>query len=382
MFFRAKELVVLDVGSKSLTAMAAEKKSSGVFFVKAYSEVAYSGFEDGNWFDIDELKQCADAALKEVLKRANLRAKTLYISTPAEFTTVSVKDVSVALDRERRIIDADIDFLFKKGDTFNSDSRFQPINTSAVHFSTDDNSRLLIDPRGVHARRLSARAAYISVERSFTELFDYIAYGAGFNAVEYVSSDWAQALTLLEREQRDRESLLLNIGYLSSSVSLVKGEGLLGIKSFSLGGAHITAEIFEKFEAPFDIAEEVRDKIDLNLNYGEEDFVTASDGSGFLCAEVANVIKDSLDGLIQTVATAIEMLGYDMDSYQPLYLTGDGISELRGAVKYFEEAFGKEIEVLSPRLPSYNKPHFSPVVSLITVASKLEGKLQGLFRTI
>jgi len=381
MFFKAKELVVLDVGSRVLSAVVALKKNRDIFYVKAFSESLYSGYEDGKWFDTDELKECAREVLAQALARGGARPKTLYVSAPAEFATTTMRDVAVMLDRPRRVVDADIDYLFKKGDTFESNSLFMPVNTSAVYYTCDDASRKLVDPRGIVARKVAARATYVSVERAFAEIFDSIASSAGFSEVEYISSEWAQGLTLLEREQRDRDCLLLNIGYLSSSVSLIKGEGLLDLKSFSLGGAHIAAKIFEAFDAPFDIALEVRDMVDLNLSYAPDDYITASDGSGFLCAEVVTVIKDGLDLLISTIANAVELIGYDLSSYSPVYLTGDGVTGIRGAVKYIGEALGNEIDVLSPRLPAYNKPHYSSAVALVSIASKLTNtRRQSLLR--
>ncbi|MDD4839085.1 MAG: pilus assembly protein PilM [Clostridia bacterium] len=380
MFFKMQELVVLDVGSKAFSAMVASKKSQGVFYVKSYAETSYSGYEEGEWFDLDELNQRAISTLEKVISETGTKSKTLFVSVPAEFSTTITKDIAVVLDRSRKIVDADIDYLFKKGDTYETNSQYVPINTSAIYFSCDDSSRLLIDPRGVVARKVSACASYILAERNFITTFDNIAKSLGFTSVEYISSEWAQGLTLLEKEQRDKDCLLINIGYLSSSVSVVRGEGLLELKSFSLGGAHLTANIFEAFDTPFEIAEEARDKVDLNLCYTDEDYIETQDGGGFISAEVAEVVKDSLDILIETIASAIELCKYDMTSYSPIYLTGDGISCVRGAVRYIEEALGKSIEVLSPRLPAYNKTHYSSVVSLLSVASKLNQKMHGLLR--
>ncbi|HKL94706.1 MAG TPA: cell division FtsA domain-containing protein [Clostridia bacterium] len=380
MFFKAQELVVLDVGSKIFSAMVATKKNQGVFYVKSYAETPYSGYENGEWFDIDELRQSAIATLESVIFKTGCKSKTLFVSIPAEFATTVTKDVAIILDRRRKVVDSDIDYLFKKGDTYESNSQYLPVNTSAIYFTVDDSSRLLIDPRGVFAGKISARASYILAERGFVELFDSIAKSMGFSNVEYISQEWAQGLTLLEKEQRDKDCLLINIGYLSSSVSVIRGEGLLELKSFSLGGAHITANIFESFDTPFEIAEEARNKVDLNLNYSDEDYIETQDEGGFVSAEIAEVVKNSLDILIETVASAIELCKYDITSYAPLYLTGNEIPNIRGAVNYIQDAFEKQIEVLSPRLPAYNKPHYASVVSLLTVASKLGRNMHGLLR--
>lgn len=56
----------------------------------------------------------AEEVLTEAMKTSLSRSKRLFIGVPAEFVTVVNKPVSITLDRVRRIIDADIDYLLKR----------------------------------------------------------------------------------------------------------------------------------------------------------------------------------------------------------------------------------------------------------------------------
>lgn len=67
------------------------------------------------------------------------------------------------------------------------------------------------------------------------------------------------------------------------------------MKSFSMGGAHICADIFEALDVPFEMAEEAKRLVDLNLNYSDE-AVLVSDGENAVYAQDAcEIAKNRLD---------------------------------------------------------------------------------------
>jgi len=56
----------------------------------------------------------------------------------------------------------------------------------------------------------------------------------------------------------------------------------------------------------------------------------------------------------------------------PLYLTGLGVSYIRGAKEFLAEKTGKNIEIVAPVAPGYNRPCRSSLISLLDVASNLD----------
>ena len=113
-----KDIAVLDVNSRLVSAIVGAKRAQSVFGIKSVVEKQHQGYENGEWFDEQETVQIAKAVLLEAMKEADSRTKRLFIGVPAEFVTVVTKEVSVRLDRERRVIDDDISYLLKKGDDF------------------------------------------------------------------------------------------------------------------------------------------------------------------------------------------------------------------------------------------------------------------------
>ena len=365
-----KDIAVLDVNSRLVTAIVGAKRAQSVFGIKAMAEKQHQGYENGEWFDAKETVELAKSVLIESMKDADSRTKKLFIGVPAEFVAVVTKEVSIRLDRRRRVIDDDIAYLLKKGDDFDS-NKYLTINTSAIYYSLDDEDKIYNDVRDMEAQKVDACVSYMLCEKSFVDMFDEVASSLGFTDVKYVATCWAECMALLEKEQRDNVYMLIDAGYLSSSVCIAKGEGILDMKSFSMGGAHICADIFEALEVPFDMAEEAKRLVDLNLNYSDE-AVLVSDGENVVYAlDACEIAKSRLDVFVEVLAGIFKDIEDDAPSYMPVYITGEGIATMRGATKYLSEQLGKNIEIITPKLPGFAKPEDCSKASLLVMADNL-----------
>lgn len=365
-----KDIAVLDINSRLISAIVGSKRAQSVFGIKSVTEKQHQGYENGEWFDKSETVDIAKGVLLDAMKAADSRTKRLFIGVPAEFVTVVTKEVGIRLDRQRRVIDDDIDYLLKKGDTFDTD-KYLTINTSAIYYSVNGDDKIFSDVRDMEATRVDACVSYMLCEKSFVQMFDEVASSLGFTDVKYVATCWAECMALLEKEQRDNVYMLIDIGYLSSSVCIAKGEGILDMKSFSMGGAHICADIFEALDVPFDMAEEAKRLVDLNLNYSDE-AVLVGDGENVVYAtDACEIAKNRLDVFADIISDIFKEIEEDAPSYMPVYLTGEGVAPMRGAKKYLSEQLGKNIEIVTPKLPGFVKPDDCSKASLLVMADSL-----------
>ena len=365
-----KDIAVLDVTSRLVSAIVGAKKAQSVFGIKAVSEQACQGYENGEWFDAVDTVQVAKDVLVDAMKKAGSRTKRLFISVPAEFVTVVCKEVSVTLDKTRRVLDEDIDYLLEKGNDFEG-SGYETINTSAIYFAIDDNEKLFSDVRGMNAERIEACVSYVLCEKSYLEMFDEVGASLGFKDIRYIATPWAECMGLLEKEQRDKVYMLIDVGYMSTSVALAKGDGILDLKSFSMGGAHIAGDIYEALEVPFELAEEAKRLVDLNLNYTKDAVLVSSGEDLVRAADALEVAKSRLDVFADIFGDIFKEIEADVPGYMEVYLTGEGIASIRGAKKYLSEQLGKNIEIITPKLPGFIKPEDSSKASVLLMADTL-----------
>lgn len=366
--FFSKDIAVLDVTSRLMSAIVGCKRAQSVFDIKACVEREYDGFCDGDWLDAAGAESTAAETLAEAVKLSGTRAKRLFVGVPAEFLAVVNKDVTVTLDRVRRVIDADIDFLLKKGADF-GDGAYEVVNSSAICYSVDTSDKLYFDVRGMTAGRVEATVSYMLCETGFIDMFTSAARKAGFKDVRFIASPWAEGLSLFEREQRDAAYVLVDIGYISSFIAVGRGEGLSDLKSFSMGGGHIAADMFEVLGVPFELAERAKELVDLNLNY-DADAVLASDGEHTVYAsDACEIVRARLEYFGELIKSVLD--GLDSPAYVPVYLTGEGIADIRGAKKILGEQLGRSVEICAPKLPGYSRTADSSKVALLTVAETM-----------
>lgn len=372
--FSSSDIIALDVSSKNLTATAGIVKAGKLLSIKQFESVSYSGYADGQWFDLDELKEKAASVVKKAMQGCKIKKKVLHVSVPAEFLAVTVKNVDVEYEHVHKLTNADFDYFYYKGDTY-GDGDFLPVNASGISFSIDGESNTFESPIGENAQSLSGEVSYLFCEKAYTKVFDDVASRCGFKEVLYYATPFVENLTIFEKEERFNELLLIDVGYISSSVSTFKGDGVLALKSFSFGLGHIAAMVYEALEIPFEDAEEVLRKVDLNLNYDGEIFETAN-GYNVDMSDVAQIAIDSIRVLSATIKDAIIECGYQGSATLPFYVTGEGL-ELRGLTKYLERGLIKELECVAPKFPAYSKPQYSSAVSLINIAAEINENRAG-----
>ena len=367
----SKDIAVLDVGSRLISAIVGVRKGQGIFGIKADVEKQYSGYSEGDWLDESETRSVIVDVLREAIEGAQSNTRNLFVGVPAEFCAVVTKNVGITLDRERKIIDADIDFIFKKGDVFVNDPKYKTINNAAIYYSLNEDDRLYFDVRGLQAYKVDSFVSYCLCERKFIAFIEEIAKTCGFDNVHYICTPWAEGLSLFEKEDRDNTYVLIDIGYLSSHVAIGRGEGLLSLASFSMGSAHIAADMYEYLDVPFDIAERAKDLVDLNLNYAEGAILIEDGNVSIEANNACDIVRARLDMIADIIKQVLSSVNYETPSYAPLFLTGEGIAAIRGAKKYLSEQLVRNVEIVSPKLPGYVKASQSSKTSVLMVAESL-----------
>ncbi len=369
---RTNDVAVLDIGSEKITVFYGTKSVNSTFNVKASSSIPYSGFADGDWLDEENLPSVVEKAIREVEDSARVRIRKLFIGVPGEFTTVVAKEVGIAFERKKRVTDRDIDDLFERGNTYKDHKRYSTINYSAVYYTLDDNRRL-IDPIGLPSVKLNGLISYVLCEKKFLATINGIMKGLGMKEVEFISSGWAGSMYLFEEEMRDRTVILVDVGYITTSVMVIRGDGLLYMSSFSCGGAHITGDITLNFDMPYNHAEQLTGKINLKRNVTEDDVykVNIKENSYEYSAHLVNEIaKARITFIGQAVNKCLARCGYDCPSHLPVHITGGGLCQIVGAKDLLSRITSRSVEFVSPSDPNYAKPYYSSTLGLMEIATK------------
>lgn len=365
--------LVFDIGSSKLRAMVAGKGVNGTITTKGYIEYDYDGFYEGRFLNQEKLDSLFRQALSDLDFNVGKNSK-LYIGVPAEFSSVTATSATINFGDRRKIKQADIDAMFYSAGEKAKGENVEIVSVNPISFTIDD-SRLSYDPVGEIASSLSAKLSIIYAGREFISLFNSIVAGLGFSSVEYISEPLCEALFLIDKEDREDLNLMIDVGDLTTSIAIVKGQGLAHLSSFSMGGAFITNALSEAFDLSLTEADRLKRMVVLSLKGKATDFYELTTDLGKVIKISMNEANAVVGYIIDTIGSAIskcvQLFSSDYISFLPVYLSGGGITKIKGGRDYLAKCLGRNIGYGVPKLPGKDKPTLASIYSLAAIA--LEG---------
>ena len=361
--------IILDIGSSKVTVMAGERGVNNTFILKGYAEKEYSGFYDGEFIDGVEFEIAVKECLETIEDNLSDKVSTIYVGVPGEFTIAVVKEARISYKKPKKIGESELNELFDIGFE-NTSTRYTVINRSGIYFTLDDMRRVA-DPVGERSSVLNGKISYVLCENSFIDAVAPCLKSYGVNNIEFTSSALAEALYLFEPEQRDRLALLVDCGYLTTSLSLIEGDGIVHQKSFALGGGTLSAYIMEEFDVSLEVAERLKRRVNLACNEEVEENYCVIDGDKeyfFELKKVNALARKFLDELAESIDVCLTDVKNDLPGYVKVSLTGGGVSLLRGAKEHLSGRINMVVETIAPDLTHINKPTDSSKVALLDLA--------------
>lgn len=367
-------VLVLDIGSSKIRAMKAGRGLNGTFNIKGEKQFDYEGFYEGEFLKQEKLSYIFEQIFQE-LDASPERIKKVFISVPAEFSSARTTEVTAHMGDRRKIKKADVDSLFYMAGEKAKNSDVEVVSINPIYFLLDDG-RYTNDPVGENALSLTAKMSIIYADKKYIDLFNSIVSAFNFNSVEYVSDSLAQALFVIPKEKREDIALLIDVGDLTTSIAFAKGEGLIGLTSFARGGGFITNDLSEALNLSMSEAERLKKQIVLSLKGKQNDFYELTSDAGKTIKIPLNTANEvagyRIDELAQVISKCAQMWTSEYLSYLPIYLTGAGISKIKGGRDYLAKCLGRNVTYGVPPLPGKDKPELSSVYSLVNEALKSE----------
>lgn len=362
---------IIDIGSSKLRAIYAGRGINNTFNIKGYKEYDYDGFYQGEFIKPEKISPLFEQLTSELDVSKSRELDKIYIGVPAEFSSVKRSEVSINFGSRRKIKQADIDSLFYMASEKAKDSSVEVVSVSPISYIIDDG-RTTLEPIGENALSISANLSIIYADKKFIEMFNAIVAGLDYSSVEYISEPLAQSLFVIPKEKREDLALLVDVGDLTSSISFVKGDGLYALTSFSRGGGFITNDLADAFDISINEADKLKRQIVLSLKGKQSDYYE-------LTADVGKVIKIPLnsanevvgyriDEIAEVISKCVQLTTKEFLSYLPVYLTGAGLSKIKGGRDYLGKCLGRNISYGLPPLPGKDKPELASILSLTNTA--------------
>lgn len=363
-----KSVAVLDVRSSEIAVFIGEKGINNTFIFKASKTESYYGYENGSFYDEKEVSEAVLKAISGVEQTYGERIRELFIGVPGEFVYVEPKEQDIGFPKKRKITQKEIDALFESG--AEKKEGYRVIRATSMIYTTSDNRRV-IDPVGIAASSLSGVLSYFYCSEYFAGFMESIFKNMKIT-LHFLPTEFAMASYLIPSETRDEYALFLDVGFLSSSLLVLLGNGVLAQETYWAGRGQIAVLLMEKLKLPYEVAIALLSRANLFAKdvTGTSEFNYHGVSYEIPSAEFIEIVKEGLDELCEKVGAFLETCsGRELD-YKPLYVSGEGLTDIRGALEHISKRIDRVCEQLAPDLPYYNKPAMSSRVALMSMAQE------------
>lgn len=369
-------VTVIDIGTSKIAVLIGNKGINNSLNIVASSVHEYSGYYNGEFVEPEKLNEDINNALAKAEQNAGFKIKKVFVGVPADFCVCKTKQFMQNINEKLKIDEKDVLEIYQRANELKDNENYVLISCSPICFVLDDG-RKVINPIGEKTSRISGEISYIYAEKQFITTINVALRHFGVGSVEYISTPLSENVYLLPENIRQNAAIVVDCGYVSTSVSIIKGNGLLSLNSFSVGGAQITSDLSECLKITYKEAEELKKQIILSVvpqlsdgyelkKLNQTSLISMTDANDVVSARL-----EMLCSLINKCLTASQK----KDLYKmPFYLTGGGICFIKGAKDYLSKYFGVNVEILTPPNLQMSKPNYSALLGLLNSAINQEKK--------
>ena len=381
-----KNVAVLDVRSNEVTVLVGQRNVNRTFVIKASRTETYGGYENGVFYK-DDKEKISDAILRAidaVELVCGERIRTLYVGVPGDFTTVVTKNQDIGFPKKRKVTARDTAAIYETGRGEVKGSRY--MRASSMLYVTNDKQHV-VDPIGISTAGMTGCISYFYCSEYFCSVIEETLKGRRIN-VKYLPTQFAMAYYLIPSETRDECALFLDFGFLASTLCVVLGNGVMEQGSFWAGKGQIAFLIMERLNVTYPVALALMHKVNLFANKESGNAERAQllyrgEVYEYSPAELAQTVEEGLDNICEEIESFL-LSKFDESEidYKPLYVSGEGIENIRGAVEHISKRLNRILETVAPELPYYNTPAMSSRLALLDMAcedSRRSGFLYRIF---
>ncbi len=377
---RKNSVAVMDIRSSEITVAVGEHGVNGTFIVKSKYTTSYEGYADGELLDVRSFERAIKESVSSLLSSQIKKIKMFYVGIPDEFIKVVTTDKIINFASPKTISRGDVSALLEISKPKVADNYYF-IRSGCQYYVLSDKRRV-VEPIGCVTDSLRGILCFYYCDTAFARCLVTAFKKFGIiNQIKFIPSCHAQANYLLPTHVRDNSAAVFDLGQVSSSYNVYCGNGVVYSRSFSIGLWHVAYYVAEECELSFEIALEFLKKINLNSVTG---FATVLEcevaGTTYKLGHerLKDCICEGLDWICQAIETCIAGYSGGNSNNRMIYATGECVTSVRGVIDHISRRLVRNIELVAPSLPYYDKPKYSSFFSLLEMSLQ-DNKNKSLF---
>ncbi|MDR0841087.1 MAG: rod shape-determining protein [Christensenellaceae bacterium] len=378
---------ILDVGSSKIICLICSTDGKGGIVVRGAGICEYEGYKAGAFLDEQHFADAIIDALNMAETEAKLRVRTLSVGVPAAFLKLVLHDGHAApVGRNGRVTPATVDALINDSLRFEQPEGYALIHSTPIEFHLSGAANGMPDmPLGQATNDLSAPVSHVFVCERFKGLVSGALHRLGLDADMYIGVPLSAGSFIIPEPERQDCAALIDVGAQNTDVSLLRASALIACESIPVGGAHFTNDLVYALKLPPAVAEGVKRRYVYSLDYQDSIDTIRIPGGGMLRVEhavVQYILEERTRELAELIKATILEMGVPLSNTLPVYLTGGGVSLMRGSCEFLEKEIGIPIKVRMPWMPRLSSPNYASAFSVMDFVTHADdddnaGRLEG-----
>ena len=364
-------IAAIDFGTCKIVTLMAETVGTGSqrCDIIGAGNAPYDGFMEGEWNNPDALNEAIEQSISSAEEQARRKIREINVGVPGEFTRVYAVEASVTIQgTDPRVAPSHVEAIFQEADKQLSPVRGVVVHRSPAWFMVDGGKKTL-EPVGQKGSELRAMISFVVADTFFLDDVSGRLKDLGITVRGFFSSCTAEAMLFLMQEERDRTSILIDMGYLCTDIMAVEGDAVIFQKTLEVGGGHIAADVAEGLSIPLDSAEQIKRDYVYGISTISQSY-TVSEGDGvktktFTQEEVAQVLEPRVDEIADMIRDSIEESGIKLGNWSAYYLTGGGLSLNRGGRDYLSARLERPVRETVKRTTRLSSPIYASAMGLM-----------------
>lgn len=377
---------ILDIGSSKVICLLCSAEGKDGIVVRGAGIREYDGYKEGRLLDEQQFSAAIVEALSMAEEEAKIRTRDLSVGVPAPFLKLIVRDGKVQVTAKgHRITQDTVDDLINASLEFEQPEGYDLMHSTPIEFSLDGATRPDM-PLGITANALSAPVSHVYVQAHFKSLISAALDRMGLDADMYIGVPLSSGLFIIPPQERTDCAVLIDVGARHTDISLLRGNALIACETIPVGGGHFTSDLAFALGIARPVAESVKRRYVYSLDYQDSIDAIRIPAGGVLRVEHAAIqfiVESRTRELAELIKKTIGEMGVRLSPTLPVYLTGGGISLMRGSCEFLEKEIGVPIKVRMPWMPRLSSPNYASAFSVMDFVMHAEegegaGRLEGL----
>ena len=346
---------VIELGNVSIKCLIFNIGNDNTSEILSTSIVDSEGIHNGVVVNLSKATNAIRSCISSAEKRASILLKKInVVIEQTEFLcTKFSKDRKI---NGSKIHEGDIEFLLReaKKQVVLNDSK-QSIIHIFNHNYIVDGKEFIEEPIDVYADYLSHEMTFITMPKNNIKNIYQAFIDCDIEVERFISCTFALAAKLLNNNELQYGSTLIDVGFEKTSLGLFKNSAIVHSITFPIGTNHITKDIAKVCSLSLEESDTIKNNVDLSFKentilfnkkgYLIDTYFINSTYRKISQSLILNVVKARLDEIFKIIKKQIDLLGLNSTSGAKIFLVGGG-ANLYNLEKYCSNLFETDVKKL------------------------------------